>query len=89
MDETLDQVETPKEQPPLEVNYKYNPAYHRLSDYVGVDRHERDNSETVKKMSFIYDWAGKRTEAKDVSGVISHQTGSWSRFNVGSKIFNK
>ena len=69
--ESANQEETPKEVS-LEINSKYNPTYHRLSDYVGVDKHERGDSETVRKMSFIYDWTGKRSKSKDTSGVIGY-----------------
>jgi len=54
-----------------ETNYKYNPSYHRVSDYVGIDKYEKQDSKTANKIAFIYDWAGKKANSKDTSEVIN------------------
>jgi len=48
---------------PLGETYKYNPDYHRVADFLGVDRNDRLDYSLASKLSFIRDWAG--IEAKN------------------------
>lgn len=38
--------------------WKYDPNYHRMAEFLGVDRFDREDYETAKKIAMISDWAG-------------------------------
>lgn len=44
---------------PVGEAWKYDQQYHQMSDALGVDKYERDDYETAKKLSYLSDWAGK------------------------------
>lgn len=43
---------------PVGEAWKYNQDYHRLSEFLGVSKYDRENYDTAKKVSLIRDWAG-------------------------------
>lgn len=43
---------------PLGDTWRYDPSYHRLADFLGVDKYERDRLEFAEKLSLIADWSG-------------------------------
>ena len=47
---------------PVGEQWKYDQEYHHMSDFLGVDKYERDDFELVKKISFLRDWAGKNPQ---------------------------
>lgn len=65
MEEEVEEVEQEKvatERPPDD--YKYNPEFHRFSEFLGVDRDERVENKIANQISVIYDW-GKEVVGKD------------------------
>lgn len=44
---------------PVGEAWQYDPEYHRMSDFLGVDKYERDDFEMAKKVSFLKDWGGE------------------------------
>lgn len=43
---------------PVGEPWRYNQDYHRVSDFIGVDRHAREDYGIAQKVSLIRDWAG-------------------------------
>lgn len=41
-------------------SWKYNPDYHRLSDFFGIDIHDRQDFNLAKKVAFLDDWTGTK-----------------------------
>ena len=54
--------------------YKYDPEYHRLCDFLGVDRDTRSDYDVAKKISLIADWgkkmAGNTNDGVEIRGEI-------------------
>lgn len=44
---------------PLGDVWKYDPDYNRAADFLGLDRHQREDVKVAKKISFLVDWAVK------------------------------
>lgn len=44
---------------PLGDVWKYDPDYNRAADFLGVDKHQREDVKTAQKISFLVDWAVK------------------------------
>jgi hypothetical protein len=42
---------------PLGDVWKYNPDYNRAADFLGIDRHQREDVKLAQKISFLVDWA--------------------------------
>lgn len=38
--------------------FKYNPEYHKVADFLGVDIHDREDYDLANKISLIRDYAG-------------------------------
>lgn len=43
---------------PVGEAWKYSKEYHQLSDFLGVNTYDREDSELHKKVSALQDWAG-------------------------------
>ncbi len=54
----------------LTESYKYNPDYHKFADYLGLDKYQRDDFDTAKKVGLIYDWAMSRVGRDDPRAII-------------------
>lgn len=60
------------DQPTQEVvgeSWKYNPDYHKMTDFLGVDVYDRDKFEIANKVSFLADWAAEKG-AKDFDQAL-------------------
>ena len=64
MEEEIEEEELKTAQEPPPDAYKYNPEFHRFSEFLGVDRDERVENVTANQISIIYDW-GKEVVGKD------------------------
>lgn len=47
-----------------------DPAFHELSNYLGVDKHRRTDSSLAKKMAFVYNWSSSRSGGKDSKQIL-------------------
>lgn len=62
--------------------WKYDPDYHRMADYLGLDVHARQDYGLAQKISIIRDWAGMQgkndttTEALGALQKLKHQLGT-------------
>lgn len=52
------------------VQYKYDPDYHRFSDFLGVDTGLRSDSDLAQKIATIYDWGKNKTNGKDRVDIL-------------------
>lgn len=72
-------------------NYKYDPLYHRMAGFLGVDRYTRENIDLAKKISFIYDWAKLKVGRDDPDSIMQvlHQLQRRLGVNsVGEELLN-
>lgn len=56
---------------PVGEAWKYDPDYHRMSDYLGVDKYEREDYELAKKMSFLRDSTKSKTSEEAMSKLTA------------------
>ena len=56
---------------PVGETWKYNPDYHRVVDFLGVDKHDRENYDVASKVSYLVDWAADKGGAKDFDSALS------------------
>lgn len=48
-------------------NYLFNPQYHRLADFMGIDKFEREDYETATKLLKLYEWGLAKTDGEFTS----------------------
>jgi hypothetical protein len=73
--EQIAEEETKEEKPTdadSEVEFKYNPTYHKFAEFLGVDKYKRENIEAANKMSFIYDWSKNIVGSESSTKIIKH-----------------
>jgi len=51
-------------------DYRYNMAYHRFADSLGVDKYKKDDSHLAGKVALLYDW-GKERSGSEETGTIA------------------
>jgi len=72
--------------------YKYNPEFHRFSEFLGVDRDDRVENKTANQISVIYDW-GKEVVGKDdrveVEMAIKQLMNSLGIKYLGKELINR
>lgn len=59
---------------PLGDIWKYDPEYNRAADFLGIDKHQREDVKVAKKLSFLVDWAlasSKSTKQEDALWTIN------------------
>lgn len=54
---------------PIGQPWQYSKEYHQLSDFLGVNIYDRDDSELHKKVSALQEWAGGEDMQKVLTGV--------------------
>lgn len=50
--------------------YRYDPDYHRMADFLGVDRDDRNNIKMAQKISLLTDWATWETGKDDLESLV-------------------
>ena len=57
-------------------DYRFNPTYHKVAEFLGVDKYKREDTNLANKISFFYDWAENKTGSKNSTEIMSyiHQT---------------
>lgn len=55
---------------PVGENWKYNPEYHRLCDFLGINVFDRNEYTLAQKLSVIRDWAGEKKSINDALWTI-------------------
>lgn len=66
--------------------WKYDPDYHRLAEFLGVDRFDREDFEIAKKIALIADWAGFN-KGKDV--IAAQESVTKLRHKLGVQFVGK
>lgn len=56
---------------PVGESWKYDPDYHRASDYLGIDRYERDDFQVAQKLSTVRDWARENSKADTLEDSLA------------------
>lgn len=51
--------------------WKYNPEYHKVTDFLGVDKYDREDHDLASKVSYLVDWAADKGGAKDFQGALN------------------
>lgn len=57
---------------PVGEAWKYNPEYHKVTDFLGVDRYDREDYGVASKVSYLVDWAADKGGAKSFEDALSH-----------------
>jgi len=47
--------------PDPRISYRYNPDYHKLADFLGIDKEKRDDLSIAEKLDLIREWGIKKT----------------------------
>lgn len=55
---------------PVGEAWKYNPEYQRASEFLGVNKYDRENADVANKISFIDDWAAKESKSADPNSKL-------------------
>lgn len=56
---------------PVGEAWKYNQDYHRVSEFLGVNKYDRDDYDVAKKVSLIRDWAGLQGKDDSTESALS------------------
>jgi len=55
---------------PVGEKWRYDPAYHRICDYLEVDRNERQSYDIAKKVFYLADHVGINAKSSNVTDVM-------------------
>lgn len=55
---------------PIGDQWKYNPEYNRVAEFLGIDRKAREGIDVVKKIAFLRDHFDPKEKVKDVSVIL-------------------
>jgi hypothetical protein len=57
-------------------DYRFNPTYHKVAEFLGVDKYKREDNNLANKIAFVYDWAENKIGSKNSTEIMSflHQT---------------
>lgn len=67
---------------PVGETWKYDPDYHRVSDYLGVDAFDRQDVKLAQKVSTLRDWASQHSKSESIEDNVAalndlrHKVGS-------------
>ncbi len=56
---------------PLGDEWKYNPEYNRIADFLGIDMYKRDNLDVAKKISTLRDYLDIGGKPKNITEILS------------------
>lgn len=63
-------ADEPGRSEPLGDAFRYNPDYHRVAEFLGVDKYDREDYGTASKISIIRDWAGIQSKSETTEGAL-------------------
>lgn len=55
---------------PMGENWKYNPDYHRVTDFLGIDKYDREKYDVASKVSFLVDWGESMSKSRKIEDVL-------------------
>lgn len=55
---------------PLGDVWKYDPDYNRAADFLGIDKNQREDIKTAKKISYLIDWASKTRKSTKTEDAL-------------------
>ncbi len=55
---------------PIGDSFKYNQDYNRASDFLGIDKNQRESIKVAEKISYLVDWAYQQNKNTDVQGAL-------------------
>lgn len=70
---------------PVGEAWKYNQDYHRAADFLGVDKHDRDNFELANKISLIHDYAGMEAGSARTEDALNHMQAMRKKLGVNTQ----
>ena len=73
-------------------SWKYDQDYHRLSEFLGVDKNEREDFGLANKISIIRDWAGINDKKPTLESVANNIHGLKKKLgtqNLGQTLVNE
>ena len=38
-------------------SWRYDPQYHKMADFLGINKYDRDDGEVAQKISLLWDWS--------------------------------
>lgn len=53
-------------------NYLFNPVYHRLSEFLGLDKYRREDTHLANKLAFIYEWGQGEVKSENATDILAH-----------------
>lgn len=56
---------------PIGDSFQYDPDYHRMSNFLGVDQHERGDMKIAEKISALKDWAQSQHKSGELNDTLS------------------
>lgn len=72
---------------PLGETWKYDPEYHRVSEFLGVNQYDREDSDLHKKVSAIRDWTGGKNLNEQLLKIEDIRKKSGHQF-IGKPLIN-
>lgn len=54
----------------LRDQFLYKPEFHRFADFLGIDKHQREDYSLSSKVLFIYEWGSKKAKSDDFVDVL-------------------
>ena len=60
--------------------WRYDPEYHKVADFLGVNKYDREDSSMAEKLDLIYSWAQIQNKGTSKQDVM------WALFNLKKEL---